>query len=545
VIMTTNHKEVLDPALTRPGRVDFECELGHCTREMAKQFFLNFYPQQEELAQTFIEDFPDKHSSNSVSPASMQQFFQRKEHKVDLDKRHDLEHEHEKASVAVANRHRFNDPNESKQESEELIWDHLKRIGLEQYASLFESYGFFTKNSCLEAGALSVAEFEKWCKDPSLEIAYDKKAQEAIKQWLDPKNPQRSVFEDNYTLVSKHKVMSMLQATFPKEIPPQKEVHECLKETHELQSMDSDSSSPDLLVRTSSRTQETWALLAKQTVQELILIQDGKSVGKVSNFEFKRHLRFNNTSLSEAVDKLPSLMQSRPESDILQPLKFVDFLARIGCKGAIHALKDVRVAEMKDLTAEKSEANIDSAQISAEQKSKIKAYSKPDGLSARQLDDFSILDVVRVRNLLQSSYPNMSAACTRGWVAALTHRGPVSVLQLKDHIQEYKDAAVALEKIDKMHEVPEKKVEEPPPPLEGWIVDWLSDDEELKDYAPNFVGQKICTKEDVVAEPPIDCATLKAELGIDKLGHQKKILKKIEELRQDPEQLPQKSAKKK
>ena len=46
-----NRKEVLDPALTRPGRVDFECELGHCTRTMAKQFFLNFYPSQEVCLQ--------------------------------------------------------------------------------------------------------------------------------------------------------------------------------------------------------------------------------------------------------------------------------------------------------------------------------------------------------------------------------------------------------------------------------------------------------------------------------------------------------------
>ena len=45
------------------------------------------------------------------------------------------------------------------------MWEHLKRLGLEQYACAFESYGFFSKNSCVAGGALPVAEIDKWCKE--------------------------------------------------------------------------------------------------------------------------------------------------------------------------------------------------------------------------------------------------------------------------------------------------------------------------------------------------------------------------------------------
>lgn len=43
-VMTSNHPEVLDPALVRPGRVDLKIELGLCTREMLDVMYDMFYP---------------------------------------------------------------------------------------------------------------------------------------------------------------------------------------------------------------------------------------------------------------------------------------------------------------------------------------------------------------------------------------------------------------------------------------------------------------------------------------------------------------------
>ncbi|KAL0349539.1 UNVERIFIED_CONTAM: AAA-ATPase [Sesamum radiatum] len=42
IIFTTNHKEKLDPALLRPGRMDMHIHMGHCTPEAFDVLALNY-----------------------------------------------------------------------------------------------------------------------------------------------------------------------------------------------------------------------------------------------------------------------------------------------------------------------------------------------------------------------------------------------------------------------------------------------------------------------------------------------------------------------
>lgn len=44
VFMTTNHKDVLDPALIRPGRADVHIEFGYATHGQASRLFQQFFP---------------------------------------------------------------------------------------------------------------------------------------------------------------------------------------------------------------------------------------------------------------------------------------------------------------------------------------------------------------------------------------------------------------------------------------------------------------------------------------------------------------------
>lgn len=44
---TTNHKESLDPALYRPGRMDVHVEFGKASKYQAKELFKRFYPKDE------------------------------------------------------------------------------------------------------------------------------------------------------------------------------------------------------------------------------------------------------------------------------------------------------------------------------------------------------------------------------------------------------------------------------------------------------------------------------------------------------------------
>jgi mitochondrial chaperone BCS1 len=69
LILTTNHREKLDAALIRPGRIDKQLELANATAEQAKALFLRFFPEAQSLA----EDIRLKYADQRHSPASIQQ----------------------------------------------------------------------------------------------------------------------------------------------------------------------------------------------------------------------------------------------------------------------------------------------------------------------------------------------------------------------------------------------------------------------------------------------------------------------------------------
>ena len=80
LIMTSNHSDRLDPALTRPGRIDYRLNFDLATKEQAAGIFLRLQaathgkPERRtelfKLAATFASKIPDK----VVSPAEIQEF---------------------------------------------------------------------------------------------------------------------------------------------------------------------------------------------------------------------------------------------------------------------------------------------------------------------------------------------------------------------------------------------------------------------------------------------------------------------------------------
>jgi mitochondrial chaperone BCS1 len=58
-MMTTNKIEALDPALLRPGRIDYRLYLGVASEEQKVELYCRFFPQAEELeALAFVEAHP-------------------------------------------------------------------------------------------------------------------------------------------------------------------------------------------------------------------------------------------------------------------------------------------------------------------------------------------------------------------------------------------------------------------------------------------------------------------------------------------------------
>ncbi len=69
VVLTTNHRERLDAALIRPGRIDVEVELGNASAAQLRGLFLRFHPQQAALAAELARGYRER----ALSPAQIQQ----------------------------------------------------------------------------------------------------------------------------------------------------------------------------------------------------------------------------------------------------------------------------------------------------------------------------------------------------------------------------------------------------------------------------------------------------------------------------------------
>lgn len=75
--MTTNHPEKLDPAILRPGRIDYKVFIGNATGYQMRQMFLNFYPNELGLCEQFVDRLTRALASNQleVSTAQLQGLF--------------------------------------------------------------------------------------------------------------------------------------------------------------------------------------------------------------------------------------------------------------------------------------------------------------------------------------------------------------------------------------------------------------------------------------------------------------------------------------
>ena len=71
IIITTNHPEKLDPALIRPGRIDYTINLDLCTIDQLQKFHKAFYKM------AIPEEYLPKLKEKVISPATVSGIFMR------------------------------------------------------------------------------------------------------------------------------------------------------------------------------------------------------------------------------------------------------------------------------------------------------------------------------------------------------------------------------------------------------------------------------------------------------------------------------------
>ena len=137
-MMTTNHIERLDPALIRPGRCDVKVMVCNASREQMVSMFLRFFPGREDEARRFAGRLPP----GELSMAQIQG--------------HLLEHKGSPEGAAESTLSLLQSAR-PKIDPPMSVWQHLRRLGLEQYAGLLEHYGYTLRDDLAGLAAREVA----------------------------------------------------------------------------------------------------------------------------------------------------------------------------------------------------------------------------------------------------------------------------------------------------------------------------------------------------------------------------------------------------
>lgn len=159
LVMTTNHIERLDPALIRPGRIDRKVEVDNASKGQARAMFLRFYENEVSLAEEFAKKIPDK----ELSMAAIQGH---------------LLANRDRPEAAVESVHSLLDAKGVVTDEGMPVWEHLRRVGLEQFAFAFEHFGYFTKGD-FENLSMDVV------RSLVLDLRWDKKTEKRFERLLE------------------------------------------------------------------------------------------------------------------------------------------------------------------------------------------------------------------------------------------------------------------------------------------------------------------------------------------------------------------------
>ena len=185
--MTTNYPEKLDSALVRPGRCDVKEELRCASRNQMARLFLRFFPHSNLIeAKKFASMLPEF----ELSMAQLQG--------------HLLEYR-DSAENAVNKVNEFLSASKPQQVKKMTIYDHLKRVGLERLAPLFEMHGYKYQSDLHGLDVKTVAEWD-------VELQYDYLQCQRLKRLLEE---EKKLMDEEYPLASIATIRDAFFAAYP------------------------------------------------------------------------------------------------------------------------------------------------------------------------------------------------------------------------------------------------------------------------------------------------------------------------------------------
>ena len=438
LIMTTNHKERLDPALIRPGRADFHREICNATKEQAVTMFKRFYAElpasarMEEEAERFGARFPD---SGEVSMAMLQGFLQAYRGKEGM-------------ALAVAGISRLGrgDPIEQLAVKEDLqVYEYLRRAGLGHYAAGFEHNGFFTTSALLAAG-LDLALVIRWYPD--------------LKANEEESRRMKLVLSGAEKMTKKMKLVDAESARdlfllHAQQLRQNRRRSASSSSEEEGEEAGSALAPPQGLVRT--RSAEALSAEAEANAQDRALaaslvsclIDDESHIGKCSLWQLEHFLALHS---HPTIDLSPqatlevveaALLHTRdadPESIQYKPQSTYDWLLRCGELGggdiaaAAYALEEEGWGTVTELLAAKPDVDkLKGAGMSEEQAKIVVVISKWDADRPDLTRGLCLPDRRRVLHELLLAFPNEKDEAITALAKALCTadgRGRVSLHQL-------------------------------------------------------------------------------------------------------------------
>jgi len=508
--MTTNHIEKLDPALIRPGRCDIKVEVRRASRTQCGRLFCRFFADASEAeTNAFADSLPEY----ELSMASVQGYL--------------LEHKNDKPG-ALAHVQRLLSTSKPLHVDFMSVFDHLHRVGLEGWASLFTHHGY---NFRADLRGLSIDTVKSW----SGYLRLDARAAARMGLLL----AEDAKMMEEYQLIDMATAKEMFLAAFgaTEQLAPPPPLGSPTPSRENSVGCGSDGFRREAI---DAAELEPLSQLAARLCTALQ--RNSKSAASI--WQVRHHLHLYAHSAAKAVETAGVLVEPSPPcgADALgvDELGTYEWLRRAGLEEHAAALEKEGHVRARTLYGLPEDFLKDACGVKDElQRKRLAALLNADTARARDLLAFTSPDYTRLRTDFISAFaasPLEAEAHASVFADALSDRaghGLVSLWQLEAYLTCFADkgaaaaaAAAQAELVDHVR-LPLPPPPVPPTPTE-WVYTWLKE-KGLEKHARALIDAGFAEKADLQLEPRLQLEEL-TTLGVGQAADARKIFNYIKKL---------------